>query len=94
MITLLTLHIALMALSLVGTFATALAVLIGKQIKRSYMVTNTVATSIGTLCGAALLIENPIGIKCLMLLSYTIVFSAIQLIAQKRNQLFARSELS
>lgn len=94
MAALLSLHIVLMTLSLIGTAGMAAASLSSVKIGTSFMRANIAVTTAGTLSGMALLLVEPIGVKCLMLASYVVVFALTYRFASRRNQLLAVSSAS
>lgn len=91
---LLTAHITLMIISLTATAGMALAALSSVKIEASLIRANVILTAVGTACGIALLIAEPVGAKCLVLASYTVLFALTYRFIAQRNQALVASSAS
>lgn len=89
--TLLILHIVLMTVSLIATIGSTAASVFGFVIPNKFTATNITATGIGIAAGAVLLLHAPIGANCAVLLAYTALFTAAQVLITRRNQRLADS---
>ena len=94
MIELLTLHIVFMTLSLVGTAGMAFAAFSSVSVSSIFIRLVTGITTAGTLSGVGLLLTEPIGIKCVVLVSYVGVFALTYRFVTRRNQLLTVSSAS
>lgn len=91
---LLTVHIALMIFSLVATAGMAAAALSSIKIETVFIRANVALTAVGTACGIALLIVEPVGTKCLILACYTVLFALTYRFIVQRNQSLVASSAS
>lgn len=87
-------HIILMTLSLVATIGMVIAAISSVKVGRMFVRTNASVTTIGVLCGIALLIGQPIGAKCVALTAYVVVFAVAYGYVARQNQSLAVSSAS
>lgn len=86
-------HIILMSFSMISTAIVALVALISRKTPRTLDAVNVFTTMSGVLFGIILLIQNPVGSKCLTLVSYIAAFAAVRVYTAKRHQPALVSEL-
>ena len=72
-------HIVLLSLSLIASALLLVLHISGKSFSMSLLKLNTVGTAIGLAAGGILLIDKPFSMRCFMLLSYLVAFSALHL---------------
>lgn len=94
MTTILFIHITLMSLSLVLTAGTAIAAIMTKRVDVLVRIVSIAVTFIGTTAGVLLLVQNPLDIKCAVLVSYLVAFTYVQYFATRRNQVLLTSSES
>lgn len=87
--TLLTIHIALLTISIVLSAVSAGMAILRRQVRTSMTFINVIVTAVGLVAGAVLLAEHPISAKCVVLLSYLVSFIGVQLYVKRRNQALA-----
>ena len=68
-------HIILLCLSLVATTSMVILALMGRGIPALAQKINLIGTVIGIVLGALLLIQHPLGSRCLELTTYIVVFA-------------------
>ena len=85
-------HIILLCLSLVATTSMVILALMGRGIPALAQKINLIGTVAGIVLGALLLIQHPLGSRCVELTAYVLVFAyAYRFIAARSQQLAAHS---
>lgn len=85
---LLTLHIVALSLSIVATVTMTILALFSKATPKNVQRLNLAITSIGIALGTILLIQNPIGSRCVELSAYLVVFAfAYRFVANRSHAL-------
>ncbi len=82
---LLIIHIICLSISILATGALMVAALLTRKIAPQLSQATLAVTSVGVLAGAMLLLQAPLGLHCLMLSSYVIIFSLAYRFITKRS---------
>lgn len=84
-------HVVLLSLSLLATMSSVFVSVLGRIVPNAVVLLNTIGTTIGLLCGVALLFKAPLDAKCIMLAAYLLAFAGTQAYITSRNQRLAVS---
>jgi hypothetical protein len=91
----LTIHIAALSLSIVATLVMTVAALASKATPKKLRQANLLVTGVGIALGGILLIQNPIGSRCLELTAYLAIFAvAYRFISTRSIQLVSARSTS
>lgn len=90
---LLSLHIILMAISLVATIGSVIMTARGHAIRLAIMRSNLVVTIAGLGAGVVLLLNAPLGVRCLVLTSYLVAFALTYRFMSRAQAALARNSL-
>ncbi len=83
--TLITAHIILLSVSILLTIGTTIAAANKNSVSKRLTACNIVITSFGVLLGIILLLDAPIGSRCIELSAYVALFAVAQVYIRKRN---------
>jgi hypothetical protein len=82
---LLILHVILMMTSLILTPTLTALVAFGKHVSSKVVAANLILTSMGVVAGIFMLLSQPLDIRCAVLVSYLIAFSAAHAFIRRRS---------
>gem|GEM_PF-5899292 len=86
-------HITLLVISIVATASFVGLSMMRAVVPRGYRLANLVATTIGLILGAVLLIQHPVGSHCIELSIYVLAFTLLYRFVEKRSYQLTNASL-
>ncbi len=86
---LLTVHIITFSLSIILTTTSLMRSMLGRIVPQSLLTSGIATTVFGALTGGMLLVNQPLGVQCAVLLGYVLAFIAVSGFISKRNAQFS-----
>ncbi len=90
---LIAIHVALLVISIVATVVSTIAAAFGVQISKMFNRINILVTTVGISAGVILLIDKPLGVRCITLTAYLALFGLTQVYIRRRNKRLSATTL-